>query len=64
VLELKKELEFLRGRQKELKTYIHGQLSFPEEVDPEDLILCSSNDNVKNNEEQSLIDDNSYEQYL
>ncbi|KAF0555072.1 hypothetical protein F8M41_018113 [Gigaspora margarita] len=26
---------------KELKTYIHDQLYFPEEVDPEDLILCS-----------------------
>ncbi|CAG8473710.1 718_t:CDS:2 [Racocetra fulgida] len=51
VLELKKELEFLRDRQKE-------------EVDPEDLILCSSNDNAKNNEEQSVINDNSYEQYL
>ncbi|CAG8584557.1 8328_t:CDS:2 [Racocetra fulgida] len=51
VLELKKGLEFLRDRQKE-------------EADPEDLILCSSNDNAKNNEEQSLIDDNSYEQYL
>ncbi|CAG8802725.1 18672_t:CDS:2, partial [Dentiscutata erythropus] len=91
VLELKKEFEFLRGRQKvflikalyakkskkfswtidfsnlslkELKTYIHDQLSFPEEVDPEDLILCGSNDNAKNNEEQSLIDNKSYEQYL
>ncbi|CAG8505899.1 4228_t:CDS:10 [Cetraspora pellucida] len=46
VLELKKELEFLR-----------------EDVDPEDLILCGSNDNAKNNEEQSL-NDKSYEQYL
>ncbi|CAG8839114.1 10229_t:CDS:2, partial [Gigaspora margarita] len=49
---------------KGLKTYIHKQLSFPDEVDPEDLILCASDDNAKNNEEQSLIDDESYEPYL
>ncbi|CAG8822506.1 16848_t:CDS:2, partial [Gigaspora rosea] len=74
ILELKKELEFLRGLQKYFQSRhrmrkrarnLAGlQLSFPEEVDPEDLILCGSNDNAKNNEEQSLIDDKSYEQYL
>ncbi|CAG8753635.1 29370_t:CDS:2, partial [Racocetra persica] len=56
-------IDFSNLSLKELKTYIHYQLSFPEDVDPGDLILCGSNDNAKNNEEQSL-NDKSYEQYL